>query len=113
MRVIAKDVFACWRVNGRAVETGGEVGSDMRPDSKRAEEWGAVGESAGVSSVGEEDVYEVGHEDGPGEGDGAEEKEGAEKQGNTDSVPEDNESLQASFEGDRQRREMDTARTVS
>lgn len=53
VRVIAKDVFACWGENGGAMEAGGEVGSEKRPDWKRAKETGAVGESAGVSGAGE------------------------------------------------------------
>lgn len=80
------------------MEAGREVGSEKRPDWKRAEEVGAVGESARVPSAGKEDIYEVGNEDRPEEWDGAEEEEGAEKQGNAESVAQDNESLQASFE---------------
>ena len=98
VRVIAKDVFACWRENGGAMEASGEVGSEERPDSKRAEKRGAVGEVARVSGTREQDVYKVGDEDGPENWDGAKEKEGAEKQGNAESVPEDDESLQTSFE---------------
>ena len=99
MRVIAKDVFACWRENGGAMEAGGKVGSEKRPDAKRAEKGGAVGEAARVSGAGEEYVYKVRDEDRPEDWDGAEEKEGGEKQGNAKSVPEDDESLQSSFEG--------------
>ena len=80
------------------MEPCGEVGSEKRPDSKRAEKRGAIGEVARVSSAREQDVYKVGDEDGPENWDGAEEKEGAEKQGNAKSVPEDDESLQTSFE---------------
>ena len=46
VRVIAKDVFACWGENGGAMEAGGEVGSEKRPNWKRAKETGAVGEIA-------------------------------------------------------------------
>ena len=65
MRVIAKDVFARRRKDGGTMEAGREVGSEKRPDWKRAKEIGAVGESARLSSAGEQDVYEVGNEDGP------------------------------------------------
>ena len=99
MWVIAEDIFACWRENGGAMEAGGEVGSEKRPNSKRAEKGGAVGEVARVSSAGEEDVYKIGDEDGPEDWDGAEEKEGGEKQGNAKSVPENDESLQSSLKG--------------
>lgn len=53
VRVIAEDVFARWGENGGAMEAGGEVGSEKRPDWKRAKETGAVGESAGMSGAGE------------------------------------------------------------
>ena len=113
MRVIAKDVFAGRRENGGAMKAGGEVGSEKRPDSKRAEKGGAVGEAARVSGAGEEDVYKVGDEDGPENWDGAEEKEGAEKQGNAKSVPEDDESLQSSFEWNGERPEMDSTHMLN
>ena len=65
VRVIAKDVFARGRKDGGTMEAGREVGSEKRPDWKRAKKIGAVGESARLSSAGEQDVYEVGNEDGP------------------------------------------------
>ena len=65
VRVIAKDVFTRWSETGGAMEAGREVGSEKRPDWKRAKKIGAVGESAGLSSAGEQDIYEVGNEDGP------------------------------------------------
>ena len=65
MWVIAKDVFARWGENGGAMEAGREVGSEKRPDWKRAQKIGAVGESAGLSSAGEQDIYEVRNEDRP------------------------------------------------
>ena len=63
--VIAKDVFTCWSKDGGAMEAGREVGSEKRPDWKRAKKIGAVRESARVSSAGKQDIYEVGNEDGP------------------------------------------------
>ena len=42
VRVIAKDVFACWGKDGGAMEAGGEVGSEKGPDRKRATKTGAV-----------------------------------------------------------------------
>lgn len=98
VRVIAEDVFACGGENGGAMEAGREVGREKRPDWKRAQEIGAMGEIARVSSTGKDDIYEVGNEDRPEEWDGTEEEEGAEKQGNAESVAKDNESLQTSFE---------------
>ena len=65
VRVIAKDVFACWGEDGGAMEAGREVGSEKRPDWKRAKEIGAVGESTRVPSAGKQDIYEVGDADGP------------------------------------------------
>ena len=111
--VIAEDVLACWGKRSRAMEAGREIGSEKRPDSKRAKEVGAIGEIARVSSAGKEDVYEVRDEDRPDQWDGAEEEEGAKKEGNAESVPEDDKSLQTSFEGNRERREMDTAQRMS
>ena len=52
VRVVAKYVFACWGEYGGAVEASREVGGEKRPDRKRANEIGAVGESARVSSAG-------------------------------------------------------------
>lgn len=100
VRVITKDVFTCWGENGGAMEAGREVGSEKGPYWKRAEEIGAVGERARMSSAGQENIYEVGNEDRPEEWDGAEEEEGAEKEGNAKSVAKDNESLQTSLERD-------------
>ncbi len=57
-----------------------------------------MGEGARLSSAGKEDIDQVGNEDRPEQWNGAEEEEGAEKKGNTESVSEDNEGLQASFE---------------
>ena len=65
VRVIAKDVFASWSKDGGAMEAGREVGSEKRPDWKRAKKIGAVRESARVSSAGKQDIYEVGNEDRP------------------------------------------------
>lgn len=52
VRVVAKYVFACWGEYGGAVEASREVGGEKRPDRKRANEIGAVGESTRVSSAG-------------------------------------------------------------
>lgn len=113
MRVVAKDVFARRGENGGAMEAGREVGSEQRPDWKRAQETRAVGEGAGMPGAGKEDVDEVGNKDGPEQWDGAEEEEGAEEEGDAEGVPQDNECLQASFEGDREGSEMDTAHSLS
>ncbi len=52
VRMVAEDIFACRGKNGGAMEASREVGSEKRPDWKRAKEIGAVGESARVSSTG-------------------------------------------------------------
>ncbi len=93
MRMIAKNVFACWGENGGPMEASGEVGSEERPDWKRAKEIGAVGEGARLSSAGKEDIDQVGNEDRPEQRNGAEQEEGTEKKGNAESVSEDNEGL--------------------
>ena len=66
-----------------------------------------------MSSVGEEDIYQVGDEDRPDQGNGAEEEEGAEKEGNAESVSEDDEGLQTSFQRNRERCEMNTSQMIS
>lgn len=95
------------------MEAGREVGSEKRPNWKGADEIGAVGESTRVSSAGKQHINEVGDAHRPEQWDGAEEEEGAKKQGNAESVPKDNEGLQASFERNGERREMHTAETIS
>lgn len=51
--VIAKNVFSCRGKNGGAMKASREVGSEKRPDRKRATEIGAVGQSSRVSGAGE------------------------------------------------------------
>ena len=59
MRMIAEDVFTGRREDLCAMETSGEVGSEKRPDRKRAEEFGAASESARVTGGGKEYVNKI------------------------------------------------------
>lgn len=59
MRMISKHVLSCWRKLSRAVEAGGEVRGEKRPDPERAQEIGAVRQLSGVAGVREEDVDKV------------------------------------------------------
>lgn len=89
------------------METRGEVGGEERPDREGAEEVGAVGEGTGGVGLGEEDVDEVGEEEGPSDRDGAEEKEGGEEEGYAEGVCEDDEGLEAPLEWDGEGGEVD------
>lgn len=113
VRVVAEDVLAGWGERGGAVEAGGEVGGEERPEGEGAEEGGAVGQLAGVRGGGEEDVDGVGEEEGPEEGDGAEEEEDGEEQGHAEGVAEHDEGLETAFQGDVQRGPADAWMAVS
>ena len=60
-----------------------------------------------MAGGGEEEVEDVGEEEGPEEGDGAQEEEGREEKRDAEGVPQDNERLEAPLERDIERRPAD------
>jgi len=88
MRVVPKNVFP---------RRGKDLGA---VDAHGAQVLRAAGEGAGVAGRGEEEVEDVGEEEGPEEGDGTEEEEGGEEDGDGEGVPEDDKGLEPAFERD-------------
>lgn len=60
--VVAENVFPGRRQFLGAVETGGKVGCEERPDWETTEPVGSVAQVAGCAGFGEEDVDQVGEE---------------------------------------------------
>jgi len=100
MRVVPKNVFPRRGKDLGAVEASGEIGGEEGPDAHGAQVLRAAGEGAGVAGRGEEEVEDVGEEEGPEEGDGTEEEEGGEEDGDGEGVPEDDKGLEPAFERD-------------
>lgn len=59
--VVAEDVFSVWRQCGGAMEGGGEVVCEERPDAGGAEDCGAEGKSARVVAFEEVEGDGVGN----------------------------------------------------
>ena len=97
MRMVPENVLPRWGKDLGAVKTSGEIGCEKRPDAHGAEVLRAAREGAGVACGGEEKVEDVGEEDGPEEGDGAEKEESCEVDSDGEGVPEDDKGLEAAF----------------
>ena len=107
VRVVAEDVLAVGGQGSGPVQAGGEVGGEEVPDSRPAQARGAIGDVAAVGGFGENDVDQVDDDDGPEDGDGAEEEECRQERRDAQCMAEDNERLETALERDGERGEVD------